>query len=37
MELQIQNRSGVIFGLKGQGQFGTRTTVMEGTGDLSWR
>jgi autotransporter-associated beta strand protein len=35
--LQVQNRSGLFFGVKGEGQFGAGTTLLEGMGNFGWR
>jgi hypothetical protein len=37
LDLEIQNNSGLFFGLKGEGQFGAGTTVVEGMGNFGWR
>jgi len=35
--IQIQNRSGLFFGFKGETQLGAGTTIVEGMGNLGWR
>ena len=35
--LQVQNRSGLFFGVKAETQLGAGTTILEGMGDLGWR
>jgi outer membrane autotransporter protein len=37
LDLEIQNNSGLFFGLKGEGQFGAGTTLVEGMGNFGWR
>ena len=37
LDLEVQNGSGLFFGLHGEGQFGAGTTVVEGLGDFGWR
>ena len=36
-DLQVQNSSGLFFGVRGEGQFGTGTTLVEGMGNFGWR
>jgi outer membrane autotransporter protein len=35
--VQVQNRSGLFFGVKGETQLGAGTTILEGMGNLGWR
>jgi len=35
--IQVQNRSGLFFGFKGETQLGAGTTILEGMGHLGWR
>jgi outer membrane autotransporter protein len=37
LDLEIQNSSGLFFGLHGEGQFGAGTTAVEGLGNFGWR
>jgi uncharacterized protein with beta-barrel porin domain len=37
LDLRVQKQSGLFFGVKGEGQFGADTTIIEGLGDLGWR
>jgi outer membrane autotransporter protein len=37
LDLEIQNSSGLFFGLKGESQFGAGTTLVEGMGNFGWR
>jgi uncharacterized protein with beta-barrel porin domain len=37
LDLEVQNSSGLFFGVRGEGQFGTGTTIVEGLGNLGWR
>jgi uncharacterized protein with beta-barrel porin domain len=37
LDLEIQNNSGLFFGLKGESQLGAGTTVLEGMGNFGWR
>ena len=37
LDLEIQNNSGLFFGLKGESQLGPGTTVIEGLGNFGWR
>jgi uncharacterized protein with beta-barrel porin domain len=37
LDLEVRNTSGLFFGVKGEGQFGAGTTVVEGLGNLGWR
>ena len=36
-DIQIQNRSGLFFGFRGETQLGVGTTLVEGMGNLGWR
>jgi outer membrane autotransporter protein len=35
--IQVQNRSGLFFGFKGESQLGAGTTILQGMGHLGWR
>ena len=35
--IQVQNRSGLFFGFKGETQLGAGTTILQGMGNLGWR
>ncbi len=35
--IEVQNRSGLFFGFKGETQLGAGTTIVEGMGNLGWR
>lgn len=37
VDLQLQNSSGLFLGVKGEGQFGAGTTMLEGMGNFGWR
>ena len=37
LDLEIQNSSGLFFGIHGQGQFGAGTTLVQGLGNFGWR
>jgi uncharacterized protein with beta-barrel porin domain len=37
LNLEIQNHSGLFFGVRGEGQLGAGTTIVEGLGNLGWR
>jgi uncharacterized protein with beta-barrel porin domain len=37
LDLEVQNNSGLFFGVHGEGQFGTGTTMVEGLANLGWR
>jgi autotransporter-associated beta strand protein len=37
LDLEVQNASGLFFGLHGEGQFGAGTTAVEGLGNFGWR
>jgi len=37
VDLEVQNSSGLFFGVHGEGQFGAGTTVVEGMGNFGWR
>jgi uncharacterized protein with beta-barrel porin domain len=37
LDLEVQNSSGLFFGVHGEGQFGAGTTVVEGLGNFGWR
>jgi autotransporter-associated beta strand protein len=37
LNLEVQNSSGLFFGVRGEGQFGAGTTIVEGLGNLGWR
>jgi uncharacterized protein with beta-barrel porin domain len=37
VDLQVQNSSGLFFGVRGEGQFGAGTTAVEGMGNFGWR
>lgn len=37
LDLEVQNSSGLFFGIHGEGQFGAGTTMVEGLGNLGWR
>jgi fibronectin-binding autotransporter adhesin len=37
LDLEVQNSSGLFFGIHGEGQFGAGTTVVEGLGNFGWR
>ncbi|HWU56471.1 MAG TPA: autotransporter domain-containing protein [Rhizomicrobium sp.] len=37
LDLEVQNNSGLFFGVHGEGQFGAGTTVVEGMGNFGWR
>ncbi|HET7084005.1 MAG TPA: autotransporter domain-containing protein [Rhizomicrobium sp.] len=37
LDLEVQNSSGLFFGLKGESQLGAGTTVLEGLGNFGWR
>jgi uncharacterized protein with beta-barrel porin domain len=37
IDLQVQNSSGLFFGIRGEGQFGAATTAVEGMGNFGWR
>jgi autotransporter-associated beta strand protein len=37
LDLEVRNTSGLFFGVRGEGQFGTGTTVVEGLGNFGWR
>jgi hypothetical protein len=37
LDLEIQNSSGLIFGIHGEGQLGAGTTAVEGLGNFGWR
>jgi autotransporter-associated beta strand protein len=37
LDLEIQNASGLFFGVRGEGQFGSGTTAVEGMGNFGWR
>jgi uncharacterized protein with beta-barrel porin domain len=37
LNLEVQNSDGLFFGVRGEGQFGARTTILEGMGNLGWR
>ncbi|MBA2590703.1 MAG: autotransporter outer membrane beta-barrel domain-containing protein, partial [Alphaproteobacteria bacterium] len=37
LDLEVQSRSGLFFGVKGETQLGARTTILEGMGSLGWR
>ena len=36
-DVQMQNRSGLFFGVQAQTQLGAGTTIVEGLGNLGWR
>jgi uncharacterized protein with beta-barrel porin domain len=37
LDLEVRNNSGLFFGVRGEGQFGAGTTIVEGLGNLGWR
>ncbi|MBW8853200.1 MAG: autotransporter domain-containing protein, partial [Bradyrhizobium sp.] len=37
VDLEVQNSSGLFFGVHGEGQFGAGTTLVEGLGNFGWR
>jgi hypothetical protein len=37
LDLEVRNTSGLFFGVRGEGQFGAGTTVVEGLGNFGWR
>jgi len=37
LDLEVRNSSGLFFGVKGEGQFGAGTTIVEGLGNFGWR
>lgn len=37
LDLEVQNNSGLFFGIRGEGQFGAGTTLVEGLGNFGWR
>jgi uncharacterized protein with beta-barrel porin domain len=37
VDLQVQNSSGLFFGIRGEGQFGAGITAIEGMGNFGWR
>jgi len=37
LDLEMQNASGLFFGVRGEGQFGAGTTAIEGMGNFGWR
>jgi len=37
VDLEVQNSSGLFFGVHGEGQFGVGTTLVEGLGNFGWR
>jgi uncharacterized protein with beta-barrel porin domain len=37
LDLEVRNNSGLFFGVRGEGQFGTGTTMVEGLGNFGWR
>jgi uncharacterized protein with beta-barrel porin domain len=37
LDLEVRNNSGLFFGVRGEGQFGAGTTLVEGMGNFGWR
>jgi uncharacterized protein with beta-barrel porin domain len=37
LDLEVRNESGLFFGVRGEGQFGAGTTIVEGLGNFGWR
>jgi uncharacterized protein with beta-barrel porin domain len=37
LDLEVRNNSGLFFGVRGEGQFGAGTTIVEGLGNFGWR
>ncbi|HEX4636355.1 MAG TPA: autotransporter outer membrane beta-barrel domain-containing protein [Rhizomicrobium sp.] len=37
LNLEVRNNSGLFFGVRGEGQFGVGTTMVEGLGNFGWR